>query len=248
MGEIETNESLPAPIRVLLLTDQHPLAKLVQLTLNHGVCLTRHTTDNAEALLILGTWHPQLAILDLDRGGVRFLAQLWDPRSRRTRIPVLAMSRRGDLRTKLEAFDKGVDDIMTLPFAPEELLARILVISRRRLSSIPPFNPILRFGGIEIDILNHQVRTGSAEVHLTSLELSLLYVLASHSGQIVTRDDILDALWGTEFMPDSNVVDRHIRSLREKLGDDWRRPRFISTVPGRGYTFIPVLLDEPAAT
>ena len=72
------------------------------------------------------------------------------------------------------------------------------------------------------------------------LEQSLLYLLASRGGRLVTRDEILDAIWGTDFVAESNVVDRHIRSLRSKLQNDYRHPRFIATVPGKGYRFIPV--------
>ena len=92
---------------------------------------------------------------------------------------------------------------------------------------------------MEIDIVNRQVRAGDSVVHLSGIEQSLLYLLASRGGRVVTRDEILDAIWGTDFMSESNVVDRHIRSLRIKLQNDYRHPRFIATVAGRGYRFIP---------
>jgi len=78
-------------------------------------------------------------------------------------------------------------------------------------------------------------------VHLSGIEQSLLYLLASRGGRVVAREDILDAIWGTDFVAESNIVDRHIRSLRVKLQNDYRRPRFIATVPGLGYRFIPTL-------
>ena len=80
--------------------------------------------------------------------------------------------------------------------------------------------------------------------HLTGLEQSLLYLLAANAGRVVTRDEILDALWGVDYVADSNVVDRHIRNLRAKLQNDWRKPRFIATVPGRGYRFV-ATFSEP---
>ena len=128
---------------------------------------------------------------------------------------------------------------MTIPFSPEELLARVLVISRRTLGGSTPFNPVQRLGELGIDILHRQVRAGSSELHLTGLEQRLLYLLAARAGQVVTRDEILDALWGFDYVSESNVVDRHIRNLRAKLQNDWRKPRFIATVPGQGYRFIP---------
>ena len=102
-----------------------------------------------------------------------------------------------------------------------------------------PIVPTIRLGEIEIDILSREVRAGASVIHLWGIEQSLLYLLASRAGRVVTRDEILDAIWGTDFVAESNVVDRHIRSLRIKLQNDYRHPRFIATVPGRGYRFIP---------
>jgi two-component system response regulator RegX3 len=145
----------------------------------------------------------------------------------------------GDLKTKLRAFDLGVDDILTTPFSPEELLARSLVITRRASGTDTPLIPVIRLGEMEIDILNRVVRAGDSVIHLSGIEQSLLYLLASRSGRVVTREEILDAIWGTDFVAESNIVDRHIRSLRVKLQNDYRHPRFIATVPGVGYRFIP---------
>ena len=94
-------------------------------------------------------------------------------------------------------------------------------------------------GGVESERLSGEGRAGRSAIHLSSIEQSLLYLLASRNGQVVTRDEILDAVWGTDFVAESNIVDRHIRSLRIKLQDDYRHPRFIATVPGQGYRFIP---------
>ena len=98
---------------------------------------------------------------------------------------------------------------------------------------------VITIGEMEIDIVDREVRAGTSVINLTGIEQSLLYLLASHSGQVVTRDEILDAVWGTDFVAESNIVDRHVRSLRIKLQNDYRHPRFIATVPGRGYRFIP---------
>jgi DNA-binding response OmpR family regulator len=152
-------------------------------------------------------------------------------------VPSICLTRRGNLKTKLDAFAAAVDDILSVPFAPEQLVARILAVLRRSYSDAVTFTPVIRLGDLEIDILHHTVRTGASELHLTSLEQSLLYLLASNAGRIVTRDEILDAIWGADYVAESNVVDRQIRNLRLRLQDDWRQPRFIATVPGRGYRF-----------
>ena len=92
--------------------------------------------------------------------------------------------------------------------------------------------------------MGREVRAGSSIIHLSGLEQSLLYLLASRGGRVVTRDEIVDAVWGMDFVAESNIVDRHIRSLRIKLQNDYRKPRFIATVPGRGYRFIPVFSNQ----
>ncbi len=88
------------------------------------------------------------------------------------------------------------------------------------------------------------MRAGDSIVHLSGLEQSLLYLLASRGGRVVSRDEIVDAVWGMDFVAESNIVDRHIRSLRIKLQNDYRKPRFIATVPGQGYRFIPVFSNQ----
>ena len=87
------------------------------------------------------------------------------------------------------------------------------------------------------------MRAGTSELHLTGLEQSLLYLLAANAGRVMTREEILDNLWGVDFVADSNVVDRHVRHLRVQLQNDARRPRFIATVAGKGYRFLPVSSD-----
>jgi DNA-binding response OmpR family regulator len=245
---VESEISSRTPARVLVMVEQPLIAEVIKLTLNHGVYVTREAQDVAEATVVLEDWRPHLAVIDMDIGGGLIVPQVpgtvaGDP----ARIPVLALTRRGDLRTKLAAFEQGVDDIMTIPFSPEELLARVLVITRRAVGAEAVFNPVLRLGEIEIDILHRQVRAGSSEVHLTGLEQSLLYLLVARAGHVVTRDEILDTLWGVDYVSESNVVDRHVRNLRAKLQNDWRKPRFIVTVPGKGYQFIPTF-SEPAPT
>ena len=233
-------------LRVVVLTEQRLLAEMVKLTLNHGVYVTRDARSVSAATAIIREWQPHLAVVDLDSGGDQLLRQIApDHPGGAARIPVLAVTRRADLKTKLAAFEHGAEDIMTVPLSPEELLARVLVITRRSLGQNVPLKPVVRVGELEIDILNRQVRIGSSELHLTGMEQSLLYLLAANAGEVVTRDEILDALWGVDYAPDSNVVDRHIRTLRAKLHNGWRNPRFIVTVPGRGYRFLPMVSEHP---
>ena len=98
--------------------------------------------------------------------------------------------------------------------------------------------PMIHVGELEIDLVHRRARVQGRDLHLTGLELSLLWLLAANTGRVLTRDEILDEVWGNEFAAGSNVVDRHVRTLRAKLRDDWRRPRYIATVPGQGYCFV----------
>jgi len=222
----------------VLLLDNRALAELVHLTLNHGVYTTRTVVTADQALAAIDEWQPHLVIFDADLGGQRIMQHI-AASTTGGHLPTIALSRRGDLKTKLAAFEWGVDDILTIPFAPEELLARVVAVVRRSYSDAVTFTPVIRLGDLEIDILNRTVHVGSHEMHLTSLEQSLLYLLAANAGRVLTREEILDALWGVDYVAESNVVDRQIRNLRARLQNDWKRPRFIATVPGRGYRFLP---------
>jgi DNA-binding response OmpR family regulator len=227
--------------RALVLHDRPLVVDLIELTLNHGMFIVRAVQTLAEADDLLAGWHPQLVVLDMDHDDSTALLGRLGASDQLTKrgTPALGLTRRGDLKTKLRAFDLGVDDILTMPFSPEELLARSIVITRRATGTDLPLIPTITLGEMEIDILSREVRTGSSVIHLSGIEQSLLYLLASRGGRVVTRDEILDAVWGTDFVSESNIVDRHIRSLRVKLQNDYRHPRFIATVPGQGYRFIP---------
>jgi DNA-binding response OmpR family regulator len=124
----------------------------------------------------------------------------------------------------------------------------VIALVRRSYPDAAVFAPIIRMGELEIDILHRSVRSGSSELHLTALEQSLLYLLAANAGRVVSREEILDALWGQDYVAESNVVDRQVRNLRARLSDDWRRPRFIATVPGRGYRFLPTMRETDGVT
>jgi DNA-binding response OmpR family regulator len=237
------------PVRVVVITEKRLLAGMVRLTLSHGVYETRDALTIGGAQELIGDWHPHLIVADIDGADDQILRRIRQAHlSDTTRTPILAVTRKSDLKTKLAAFDQGAEDVMTIPLSPEELLARILVITRRTIGQNPPLKPVLKLGELEMDILNRQVRVGSSELHLTGLEQSLLYLLASNAGQVVTRDDILDHLWGVDYMPESNVVDRHVRTLRVKLQNGSQKPRFIATVPGRGYRFVPELSEPQSAS
>jgi two-component system KDP operon response regulator KdpE len=233
--------------RVLVLADEPVIVDLIALTLNHGAFVTRDAPSPEAARELAAEWRPDVAVVDMDLGAPSVLHAVRRGASGTGTIPVLALSRRGDLKRKLQAFDQGVDDVLTVPFSPEELLARVVVITRRAYGGGSDRVSTIRVGEIEIDILNRMVTAGGSTLHLTGLDQSLLYVLAANAGRVLSRDEILDAVWGPDFIAESNIVDRHIRVLRAKLQNDWRKPRYIATVPGRGYKFVATSEGEGSA-
>ena len=226
-------------IRVLLVIGDKALGNTIELTLRHGHYVRRLAQTVSAARAAIVDWKPHLLLVDIDTetGGA---IQLIDDARSHGPMGVIALTRRSDLRGKLDAFERGADDYIGIPFVPDDLVARSRAVIRRTHGSAGELVPRLRIGDLEIDVLNRKVLAGDHELHLTSLEQALLYLLAANAGSVLTREQILDALWGTDFVIESNVVDRHVRALRAKLQNDWHKPRYIETVPGAGYRFVSV--------
>jgi DNA-binding response OmpR family regulator len=224
-------------IRALLVIGDEALAKTIDLTLRHGAYVRRSAGSVSEARALIEEWQPHLVFVDIDLEGGRAM-QLIDEVATRERMAAIALTRRSDLRAKLDAFERGADDYIGLPFVPDDLVARAHAVVRRVHGGVGQVVPRLRIGDLVIDVLNRRVRAGETELHLTSLEQALLYLLAANAGSVLSREQILGALWGTDVEIESNVVDRHVRALRSKLRDDWHKPRYIQTVPGAGYRFL----------
>jgi DNA-binding response OmpR family regulator len=180
------DQRLRTPARALLMIKQPVLAEIVKLALNHGQYSARVAQTAAEASVALAEWRPHLAILDMDIAESAILDRL-RPTGQAHQLPVIALTRRGDLKAKLAAFERGVDDILTVPFSPEEFVARVLAVMRRSYSDAVEFTPVIRLADLEIDILNRHVRAGETELHLTPLEQSLLYLLAANARGICSR-------------------------------------------------------------
>lgn len=228
-----------SPLRILLVVDHPPFAESIQRALGHGVCVSRVARTVEETVATLAAWPPHLAIVDVDMGEGRTLDDLDYTASTADHLPLIALTRRGSLQTKLATFERGVDDVLTVPFAGEELRARVLALARRVYRNAATIAPTLRIGELEIDFFHRRVLVCGEQLHLTSLELELLYLLAANAGQVLTRNEILDHIWGIDYVAESNVVDRHIYNLRAKLRHIWRHSRAIATIPGRGYSFVP---------
>jgi len=177
-----------------------------------------------------------LVIVDLD--GPHSIETLRAYTQGGTGIPAIVVLRAGDLQPRLAAYANGADDVITMPIAEPELAARIRALLRRAYGQRVSFVPAVKVGDLEVDVMENRVRCGTAVPDLTSTEQAILFVLAKNAGHTVSREAIRRAVWGAAGAPPSNIVDRHVRSLRSKLGDSWREPRYIATVRQHGYRLV----------
>ena len=224
--------------RVLTLMRDRELASAAQFALTHGTYIVRHALTSAELAVTLREWDPDLAFVDLDVDGGDALDLLCRPGLPR-RVPTIAVTRNGELDAKLSAFDRGADDILNIPFLPEELVARAQALVRRSYTEGIDLIAAVRLGEIEVDILARTVTVAGRRVDLSPLEHGLFWVLASNAGTVVSAERIEQLLWGSALGTSSNVVQQYVRRLRAKLGDDAKQSRFIQTIRGQGYRFTP---------
>jgi len=222
--------------RVVTLMRDRELAGAAEFALTHGTYLVRHIQSAAELPAMLRDWDPDLAFVDLDVEHGAALDLLCRPGLPR-RVPTIAVTRNGELREKLSAFDRGADDILNVPFLPEELVARAQALIRRSYAEGIDLIAAVRLGDIEVDILARTVSIGGQRVDLSPLEHGLFWILASNAGAVVSKSRLEELLWGSTLGTSSNVVEQYVRRLRAKLGDDAKRSRFIETVRGEGYRF-----------
>jgi DNA-binding response OmpR family regulator len=223
--------------RCLIVTEDRYLGAFVDVLLDHGEYERRTVADPQAAQAAIEEWDPHLAILDIDIGegtGIE-LVGTWK-RLERT-LPIIGVTRRDTIESRLGAFERGIDDLLVIPFPPEELVARCMGVMRRVHGREVEFRPEIQVGPLRVDLLHQRVRADGREVELTAIEKALLYILAANAGTVMSRDRLLDYIWGWDRDVGSNLIDRHIRDLRVKLGDEYREPRFIETVAGEGYRF-----------
>jgi DNA-binding response OmpR family regulator len=185
---------------------------------------------------------PDLILLDLmlpRMSGFEFCRKL---RGEGIQTPVLMLTARSEEPDRVLGLDLGADDYVTKPFSVRELMARVRALLRRSQPSsdgVPALPDELRFGDTEIDFRSYEARRSGAPVEMTRKEFAILRFLASRAGDVVTRDDLLNEVWGYESYPSSRTVDNHVAGLRAKLERDASQPEHIKTVHGVGYKFIP---------
>ncbi|HEY0259076.1 MAG TPA: response regulator [Lacisediminihabitans sp.] len=228
-------------MRVLLVDDDAQMLKALRINLaarGHEVHLAR---TGPEALEVATRIAPELVVLDLGLpgfGGIRVIEGLrgW------TEVPILVVSGRSDSIDKVAALDAGADDYVTKPFAIDELLARIRALSRRSL--VEPEQPVVDFGDVRVDLAAHTVtRTDAAgavtPVRLTPTEWHILEVLVRNPRRLVTKHDLLTAVWGQAYENEDGYLRLYLGQLRKKLEPEPSHPRHLLTEPGMGYRFSP---------
>ena len=194
-------------------------------------------SDGESGYQLQNSCRPDLIVLDLMLPRMSGLALCRKLRSEGNQTPILMLTARSDESDRVKGLDLGADDYMTKPFSIPELMARVRAILRRtRLSAQLP--NALQFAQVEIDFKRFVARHNGQPVDLTRKEFAVLRLLASRSGEAVTRDELLNEVWGYDCYPVSRTVDNHIAALRSKLEADPAHPQFIRTVHGIGYQFV----------
>jgi DNA-binding response OmpR family regulator len=220
---------------VLVVEDEASIASFVSLYLKNAGYDVRTAATGAEALSQSATGDVSLIILDLmlpDIDGIDVCRRI----RQRSEVPILMLTARDEDVDKIIGLEVGADDYLTKPFNPRELVARVKSILRR---SAPERREIesaqIRHGDLHVDAGRREVRVGDEEIQLAPKEFDLLWELLDHRGLVLTRDQLLERVWGYTFAGDTRTVDVHVRQLRRKLGD--ASP--IVTVWGVGYKVSP---------
>lgn len=229
--------------RILIVDDDENIAELISLYLIKECFATEIAYTGQDALKLVSAFNPQLILLDImlpDIDGYEVCTEI-----RKTRqTPIIMLSAKGEVFDKVLGLKIGADDYIIKPFDSNELVARVKAVLRRT-AMMPEQTPLalhtdyqgdyVEYDNLLVNVTNYLVIFEGKQIEMPPKELELLYFLASNPNQVFTRDQLLDRLWGYEYIGDSRTVDVHIKRLREKLNDShsWS----ISTVWGKGYKF-----------
>jgi DNA-binding response OmpR family regulator len=216
--------------KVLVVEDEESIASFVALYLKKGGFAVTIAGNGAEALARAAAESPALIVLDLalpDIDGIDVCRRI----RQRSDVPILMLTARDDDVDKIIGLEVGADDYLTKPFNPRELVARVKSILRRASPSRRLESAVLAHGDLSIDAGRREVIVAGQEVQLAPKEFDLLWELLDHRGIVLTRDQLLERVWGYTFAGDTRTVDVHVRQLRRKLGDACP----VVTVWGVGY-------------
>jgi two-component system alkaline phosphatase synthesis response regulator PhoP len=217
---------------VLAIDDEESILDVVMAYLRQEGYQVHSAMDGLSGLRAARTLKPDVIVLDVmlpGMDGLELLAQL----RRESSAYVIMLSARSEETDKIIGLSVGADDYLTKPFSPRELVARVKAALRRIQAGATPDTDMLIFQRLRIDRRSRQVWVDDQPVALTAVEFDLLRTLAEHRGAVLSREQLLQQVWGYDFYGEERVVDVHIGHIRQKLGDD----RFIVTVRGVGYRF-----------
>jgi DNA-binding response OmpR family regulator len=230
-------------VTTVLVVDDEPIVREVVVRyLRREGYETLEAGDGNLARRLVEKHAPSLVVLDVMLPGTDGLELCRWIRSR-TDLPVIMLTARGEEADRIVGLELGADDYVTKPFSPRELTARVRTVLRRAVP-VESKNERLVFDGLVIDPTTREVLKNGDALRLTAKEFDLLRFLADHSRQVFSRDQLMDRVWGYEAALDTGTVTVHIRRLREKIEDQPSQPRFLQTVWGVGYRFVPPA--EPA--
>lgn len=222
---------------ILIVDDEPSIREVVRLYLQREGFEVETAADGATALEIAGTRRLDLVVLDLMLPGLDGFEVYRGLRS--LGVPVIMLTAKSAENDRIAGLEMGADDYVVKPFSPRELVARVKNVLRRvsQLSPVDASASPLVYDELRIDPRARTVEARGRAVTLTAKEFDLLWLLATHPGQVFTRTQVLDSIWGHDFFGDASTVTVHIRRLREKIERDPSQPRFIGTVWGIGYKF-----------
>jgi len=223
--------------KILIVDDDSNIAELISLYLTKEFYEVQIVEDGEQALQVFDTFKPNLILLDLMLPGIDGYQVCREIRAR-SNTPIIMLSAKGEIFDKVLGLELGADDYMIKPFDSKELVARVKAVLRRfqptRAESAPS-SKLVQYPDLIINQTNYSVIYKGHTVDMPPKELELLYFLASSPNQVFTREQLLDHIWGYEYIGDTRTVDVHIKRLREKIKDHeaWR----LATVWGIGYKF-----------
>jgi len=229
--------------RILVVDDEASIVELLKFNLQREGYEVLDAPDGETAIQLVKSDRPDLVILDVMLPGIDGIDTCQAIR-RESNVPIIMLTAKSEEFDTVLGLSVGTDDYMAKPFSTRELMARVKAILRRQAASSATRDDgggdnLLRIGEVEIDALSFQVRAHGKLIEITPKEFELLRLLMSNAGRVLTREVILERVWGYDFPGNTRTVDVHIRKLRQKVERDDSQPDYIQTVHGIGYRFKP---------
>ena len=224
--------------KILIIEDEEDLVKGLKLNLSDEGYKIEWVADGEEGLRMALARSYDLIILDIMMPKMSGLDVCREIRQKGLNVPIIMLTAKGEEIDKVVGLEIGADDYMTKPFSIRELLARVKAHLRREKRGEKTVPDVYVFAGIEIDFTHFKVRRGTEEWDLTSLEVEILKYLIKHVNEVVSRDDLLDKVWGFDKFPTTRTIDNHILKLRKKIEEDPSHPKYILSIYGEGYRFM----------